>query len=548
MVAHSKLHASEHAVAGGDDVHSYITHNSIAGLTTGDPHTQYAKVLGRATGQTIAGGTGASENLTLSSTTHGTKGKIMVLDELDMGTKAISNVGNVDGVDISAHAGGTAKSQHSGGLGDHTHQSSGAEGGQLDHGAALTGLGDDDHTIYLLATGTRALSGDMSMGGNQLTSVGDPLSNQDAATKAYVDSVATGVDWQESVLDIAAAEASDVEGDRYLVDAEGYDSIDDSDYTQKKFKHTGDVSTHYPTGSRIHVRDTVSNVDGYYTVTACSYATGITTVTVSESFGQDVAVGKMYYPDIDATLSWRAAGPDGIVTGTGEGWTHFHPTAGCAVYVEDTLDLWIYEVGEYVGWAQFGASLDHGSLHGLLDDDHTQYILATGTRAFGGHISHGGFNITGVLGLAMTGAITGVTTVDGVDVSTHDHSGANQGGTISHASIGSQLGGGSYHLSQAQYNALTSAGDIGATYHNHDTIYYRESEFVDTDTDAAAPVKTKAAGHLDDSLIKEICVVSGAEPAVPTGEVRIWSESGASVWLIYGTDGNLSGNRRVQLT
>lgn len=36
----------------------------------------------------------------------------------------------------------------------HTHQSA-AEGGQLDHGAALTGLTDDDHTQYLLATGAR---------------------------------------------------------------------------------------------------------------------------------------------------------------------------------------------------------------------------------------------------------------------------------------------------------------------------------------------------------------------------------------------------------
>lgn len=36
----------------------------------------------------------------------------------------------------------------------HNHQAGGG-GGQLDHGLALTGLGDDDHTIYLLATGLR---------------------------------------------------------------------------------------------------------------------------------------------------------------------------------------------------------------------------------------------------------------------------------------------------------------------------------------------------------------------------------------------------------
>jgi hypothetical protein len=32
---------------------------------------------------------------------------------------------------------------------DHTHQSTGLQGGTLDHGLALTGLTDDDHTIYL---------------------------------------------------------------------------------------------------------------------------------------------------------------------------------------------------------------------------------------------------------------------------------------------------------------------------------------------------------------------------------------------------------------
>jgi hypothetical protein len=38
----------------------------------------------------------------------------------------------VDGVDVSAHAGGTAKAQHAGGLGTHTHQSDGVEGGKFD--------------------------------------------------------------------------------------------------------------------------------------------------------------------------------------------------------------------------------------------------------------------------------------------------------------------------------------------------------------------------------------------------------------------------------
>lgn len=54
------------------------------------------------------------------------------------------------GRDNSAHAGKTAKAGHTSGVGDHTHQSAGAEGGLTDHGFAHTpaSLGDDDHTQY----------------------------------------------------------------------------------------------------------------------------------------------------------------------------------------------------------------------------------------------------------------------------------------------------------------------------------------------------------------------------------------------------------------
>ncbi len=53
-----------------------ISHNSLADLTTGDPHTQYPLSAGRAGGQTIVGGTAVSEDLTLDSTAHATKGCI----------------------------------------------------------------------------------------------------------------------------------------------------------------------------------------------------------------------------------------------------------------------------------------------------------------------------------------------------------------------------------------------------------------------------------------------------------------------------------------
>ena len=68
----------------------------------------------------------------------------------------------------------------------HKHSGAADDGAQVDHGD-LGGLGDDDHSIYLKADGTRALSGDMSCGSKNLTSVKDPTSDQHAATKKYVD-------------------------------------------------------------------------------------------------------------------------------------------------------------------------------------------------------------------------------------------------------------------------------------------------------------------------------------------------------------------------
>lgn len=58
-----------------------ITHSELTGLTTGDSgHTQFVMLAGRAGGQTIQGDTGASGNLSLESTSNGTKGKVLTKD------------------------------------------------------------------------------------------------------------------------------------------------------------------------------------------------------------------------------------------------------------------------------------------------------------------------------------------------------------------------------------------------------------------------------------------------------------------------------------
>lgn len=51
----------------------------------------------------------------------------------------------------------------------------------------------------IVAAGTNAFTGDQSVGGNKLTSVGTPVSGTDAANKNYVDAMATGLDFKASV-------------------------------------------------------------------------------------------------------------------------------------------------------------------------------------------------------------------------------------------------------------------------------------------------------------------------------------------------------------
>lgn len=52
-------------------------------------------------------------------------------------------------------------------------------GGVTDHGS-LTGLGDDDHLQYLLANGTRALTGPLSASNNRITNLAQAITNGDA--------------------------------------------------------------------------------------------------------------------------------------------------------------------------------------------------------------------------------------------------------------------------------------------------------------------------------------------------------------------------------
>lgn len=81
VVASTTKVANLHAdLLDGQEGSYYLTHANMTDLASGDGHTQYVLLAGRSGGQTIIGSTAASENLVLRSTSHATKGNILLGD------------------------------------------------------------------------------------------------------------------------------------------------------------------------------------------------------------------------------------------------------------------------------------------------------------------------------------------------------------------------------------------------------------------------------------------------------------------------------------
>ena len=100
--------------------------------------------------------------------------------------------------------------------------------GAIDHGS-LSGLADDDHLQYIRVDGTRAFTGDQSLGNFKITSLADGTADQDAVNLRQLTNAINGIDWKESVrvattanINLSSAPATIdgvtlVSGDRVLV-------------------------------------------------------------------------------------------------------------------------------------------------------------------------------------------------------------------------------------------------------------------------------------------------------------------------------------------
>lgn len=81
-----------------------VNHTLISGLTGGAAgdggHSQFAMLTGRSGGQTVQGGTGATNDLLLESTSHATKGLIKVKDSIVPNSTAAFSLGVWSGTDV----------------------------------------------------------------------------------------------------------------------------------------------------------------------------------------------------------------------------------------------------------------------------------------------------------------------------------------------------------------------------------------------------------------------------------------------------------------
>lgn len=330
-------------------------------------------------------------------------------------------------------------------------------GGAEDHGA-LSGLGDDDHTQYLLADGTRSMSGSLNMGSQSIIGV-NQVDGRDVATDGTkLDTIENGATQDQNADEVPFTADGDIAATD--VQAAIVEVRDDAD---TKLASKLDA-THAGTGGAAHAEATTS-VAGFLSAADKTKLDGISPGGTDDQVASEVPFtpdGDIAATDVqDAIVEVRDDADtklglklDATHAGTG-GAAHANATTSVAGFLsstdktkldgietaatadQDAVDVpydnsdgglsatnvkaALDELDGNIG----GGGGDHGALGGLADDDHTQYTRADGTRAFTGNQSFGGNDITSVGTVDGRDVATDGTKLDGIEAgATADQSAA----------------------------------------------------------------------------------------------------------------------------
>lgn len=260
-----------------------------------------------------------------------------------------------------------------------------------DHGQ-LTGRDDDDHTIYTLADGTRDFSGVIKY-------TSHPTFNADTqlVDKQYVDSLAQGLDWQDSVISKSYNDPSTISGttlgDRYIIGTTASGAWAGNENNIAEYNGSGwDVIS-----SNEGFASWVEDEDIIYVYNGSSWVKFGATITHGNLIGLDQDDHPQYHTDARGDARYYTQGQVDTISGaivdqipSLSGYATESYVDNHNWYEADILDLDKYtqvEVDTMISGVNASIITDHGALSGLTDDDHTQYVPTNADRGFTATVS-----------------------------------------------------------------------------------------------------------------------------------------------------------------
>lgn len=271
----------------------------------------------------------------------------------------------------------------------------------LDHGA-LSGLGDDDHTIYTKANGTRDFSGIVKYSFSP-TFV-DPNS---LVTKKFVEDMHTGDEWfpysaLDFITDNTVAPPTEVLGDVYVLSEAGgaphadYDGAAAGDIV--RFNGTVWVKTTPTTGTKISIDDETNGVrlwtgsawdQKYYESTTAS--TGLTKVGVDIRLDSSAAGDGLGF--LAGVLSVKVAAAGGLEISSDEvqikadGVKDTMIDFGTGAGQVSAVDVPIADAGNYTAQTEVEGALQE--LYGMVSAVGVSYTVGVGgvTKGYPVYIS-----------------------------------------------------------------------------------------------------------------------------------------------------------------
>ena len=288
---------------------------------------------------------------------------------------------------------------------------SGIEAQIIDDHGALNGLDDDDHTQYILVSGTRAFTG--TVGG--IT----PTADSHLTTKGYVDLLIQGLDWQQSVDDwwdpSSGLPGSPNEDDRYIATASGNgwstNNVYDYDGSQwDEIVPNEGFTTWVENEDALYVfngsdwvrfgstvtHNNLNNLQGgtsneYYHLRAAEYnaLTYLNNASLDDASAYHHHDGRYYTEsEMDVTISGLSpVGHSHQSTDVNDFTEAAQDAVGNIMVGAGNVTVDYDDITPQITISGVEPVLDHGGLTGLGDDDHTQYVPVDGGRGFTATVS-----------------------------------------------------------------------------------------------------------------------------------------------------------------